>query len=108
NCIATALPTLPGAFPTPRAVFLWMGYAPRRVLHDWKVLRSGWPSPLSREPPEPCLVEQDDPMPLFAKPLDFHQLQAGVAARRLLDVGPAADPHRCERRRATVDERAGA
>ena len=34
------------------------------------------------EPPELRLVEQRDPVPLLAQPLDLHQLQPAVAARR--------------------------
>ena len=42
------------------------------------------------QPPELRFVEQRDAVAALAQPLDFHQLDAAVAARRLLRVGTAA------------------
>ena len=56
---------------------------------DWSRLRSA-PSALADETPEPRLVEHDDPVPLFAQPLDLHRLQARVLAGGLLCVGAPA------------------
>ena len=63
---------------------------------------------LPGQPPELRLVQQRDPVPLLAQPLDLHQLEAGVLARRLQRVRPAADDDRRLRRRSAVDDRAGA
>src|SRR5213080_1527912 len=60
------------------------------------------------QPPELPLVEQRDLMAFLAQALDFHQLESGVAARGLQRIRPAAHDDRRPRRRAAVDDRAGA
>src|SRR5262245_47357452 len=50
-------------------------------------------SALAHEPPELPLVEERDPVPLVAEPLDLHELQPRVAPRGLPRVGAAADEH---------------
>src|SRR6188474_1473250 len=69
----------------------------------WHVL---WPD--AGEPPELRLAQHRDAVSLLAQPLDLHQLQPTVAARRLQRVGPAADDDGRLRRRPRVDDRPGA
>src|SRR5215217_6903458 len=64
------------------------------------IRRSG----LLSQPPELLLVEQRNALPLGAQPLDLHQLDAAVLARRLQRVRPSADDHRRFRRRPAVDD----
>src|SRR5260221_13558096 len=65
-------------------------------------------SPLTREPPELRFVEQRDPVALLAQPLDLHELQPRLAARRLLRIGASADDDRRPDGRHAVDHGPGA
>src|SRR5256885_5257102 len=65
-------------------------------IRDYKVTgvqTCALPISAADEVPEPCLVQERDPMTLQPQPLDLHQLQTGVAACGLQRIRPSANDH---------------